>query len=331
MKLRNKRVLVTGGSGFIPSHVVHRLVAQAARVQITTKYNSIIDNVRIADLWDDLEVIEADLRNQDSIRLLKAARPDVIIHMAAYNHVGDSFTHFSEALDSNLKGTANLLEGVRDYEKLVYISTSEVYGYQQAVPFAEEMEPFPISPYSVGKFGGELYARMAHHVHKLPISVVRPFNAFGPYQSPRAVIGELIIKCLRGIPIQTTEGRQTREFNYVENLVDGILMAAENPKSIGQVINLGSGEEIAIRDLVKKIHALTKSKSKLRIGALPNRPTEIWRMCAANERAKNILGWTPRIDFDEGLKRTIAWFRDFLGEFHNPRSGLVRLARGSAR
>ena len=325
--LKKKRVLVTGGSGFIPSHIVHRLVDTGAHVLVTTKYNSIIDNVRLADVWDSIDVIEADLRNQDSIRLIRNAKPDVIIHTAAYNHVGDSFTHFSEALDSNLKGTANLIEGLKDFERFVYISTSEVYGFQKTVPFEELKTPFPTSPYAVGKYGGELYCRMKHHVTGLPIAVVRPFNAFGPYQSPRAVLAELIINCLRGVPVRTTEGKQTREFNYVDNLVDGILMAATNRKAVGEVINLGTGREIPIRDVVRKIHKLTNSSSRLEIGVLPYRPTEIWRMCASNRKARRILGWSPEVGFEEGLKKTIEWYRAFTNEFFNPKSGLNRLAR----
>jgi len=322
--LSGKRVLVTGGSGFIGSHLTRRLVKAGAETGILTKYNSVIDNVRLADVWDDIQPIEADIRNPDSLSQIGAYKPEVVFHLAAYNHVGDSFTHVTEALDCNVRGTANVIEAYDDYDRFIYISSSEVYG-KNDVPFAEGLTPNPISPYAVGKYGGELYCRMKSERSDRRIVSVRPFNAFGPYQSPRAVIAEMILKCLAGEPVYSTEGRQTRDFNFVENLVDGFLLAAVNEATIGEVINVGSGEEISIRDLITKIHAMTGEKSELHIGALENRPTEIWRMYADRSRAKEILGWEPKVSFEEGLHRTISWYERFLETFKGP-AGLPGLA-----
>ncbi|MFT5488924.1 MAG: UDP-glucose 4-epimerase [Alphaproteobacteria bacterium] len=329
--LAGKRILVTGGSGFIPSHVVRRLVGLGAEVIVTTKYNSIVDNVRIVDLWDRVRVIEADLRNYDSLMQVREIKPQIVIHMAAYNHVGDSFLHVNEAIDSNMKGTANLLNVYDGYEKFIYTSTSEVYGGQTDVPFVESMTPNPISPYSIGKYGGEQYARMSMEQMNKPISIIRPFNAFGPYQSIRAVIAELILKCLAGESISLTEGKQTREFNFVENLVDGFILACEKDSAIGQTVNLGCAHEISIRDLVTLIHVKTDSESELKIGALPTRPTEIWRMYADAGRAETVLGWKPAISFEQGLERTIAWYREFLDQFDAKNSGLAKLATFNLR
>jgi nucleoside-diphosphate-sugar epimerase len=185
--------------------------------------------------------------------------------------------------------------------------------------------PFPISPYSIGKYSGELYARMKRHQTGKEIIALRPFNTFGPYQSERAVIPELIIRCLRGLAIRTTEGKQTREFNYVDNIVDGFIAAATIENVPESVVNLGSGEEIAIRDLVQMIHQKTESKSSLEIGALPNRPTEIWRMSSEAEIAKENFGWSPNIKFEEGLERTIAWYRNYLKAFYEKDSILHKL------
>jgi UDP-glucose 4-epimerase len=324
--LSGKRVLVTGGSGFIASHLTRRLVNLCAEVSITTKYNSIVDNVRVADLWDGINVIELDLRNLDSLRQVRELKPHVVYHFAAYNHVGDSFLHVNEVMDSNAKGTSNLLESYDAYERFIYISTSEVYGYQEEVPFEESMNPMPISPYSIAKYSGELYARMHMEQINKPIVVLRPFNAFGPYQSPRAVISEIIETCLQGKVLRSTEGKQTRDFNFVGNLVDGFILAAEKDEAIGKVINVGSGREISIRDLILTIHELTGSSSELQFGALPIRPTEIWRMFAANERAANYLGWQPQISFEEGLRQTIDWYREFRGIFLDANSPLASLA-----
>ncbi len=313
--MKGKKVLVTGAAGFIPSHLTRRLVKEGAEIYIITKYNSIFDNIRLADVWDKIHVIEADIRNVDSLKQIKEIAPQIIFHMAAYNHVGDSFMHVSEALDCNGKGTANVIEAYQDFEKFIYMSTSEVYGYQEKVPFTETMKPFPTSPYAVGKYAGELYCQMKYHVKKLPIVITRCFNTFGPYQSERAVIGEIIMNCLTGKPIRATEGKQTRDFNYVENIVDGLIAAATNAKAVGQIMNIGSGEEISIKELIMKIHKWTESKSKLEIGALPYRPTEIWRMCADNTKAKQMLNWKPRISFEEGLKKTIRWYKQYLEAF----------------
>jgi len=323
--LKNKRVLVTGGAGFIGSHLVRRLVRSQAKVSVVVKYKSIIDAVRLSSVWNDINVIEADLRNIDSLRGFKGKSYDTVFHLSAYNHVGDSFLHVNEALISNAVATANLLEFAPDFGRFIYTSTSEVYGYQDRVPFKEDFTPNPISPYSVGKYAGELYARMKRHQTKKDIVCIRPFNVFGPYQSDRAIIPELIIKSLRGVPIETTEGTQTREFNYIDNIVDGFIAAANVSKVPDGAVNIGSGQEISIRDLVKKIHKMSGSESELRIGSLPHRPTEIWRMRADNVRARRILGWKPKVSFDDGLMRTVEWFRRYLGVFYNPASPLNRL------
>jgi UDP-glucose 4-epimerase len=141
--------------------------------------------------------------------------------------------------------------------------------------------------------------------------VLRPFNAFGPYQSSKAIIPELIVSCLRGDPVRTTKGEQTREFNYVTNLVDGLIAAAEHEGELPEPINLAAGEEVSIAALVKTIAELTNTRSKVEIGALPYRPTEIWRMYADSSRARDLLGWKPAIDLKTGLKLTVDWFRKY--------------------
>lgn len=313
--MRNKRVLVTGGSGFIGSHLVHRLLSEEAIIAVTVRYGNVMKNERLRTVYDRIEIIEADLRNRGALTAIKEFEPEVVFHLAAYNHVGESFRQVEECFDVNAKGTANLLDCCESARRFVYVSTSEVYGHQSSVPFVETQCPDPISPYAITKYAGELYCRMRQRMAGGPsIVVVRPFNAFGPYQSAKAIIPELIINCLLGNTVRTTKGEQTREFNYVSNLVDGILAAGKHPDGIVGPINLAAAEEICVADLVKKIAAITETKSSLEIGAIPYRPTEIWRMYADNSRAKETLGWTPTINLDEGLVRTIKWFRQYLEE-----------------
>jgi nucleoside-diphosphate-sugar epimerase len=311
--MNGKRVLVTGGSGFIGSHLVHRLLADGAEVAITVRYGNVMKNERLRDCWNELRVLEADLRNRGALEAgFREFPPDVVFHLAAYNHVGQSFVQVEECFDVNAKGTANLLDMCKSVEKFVYTSTSEVYGHQTEVPFIETMCPEPISPYAITKYAGELYCHMKQRIGgDTSVVVLRPFKTFGPYQSAKAVIPELIVNCLRGVPIKTTKGEQTREFNYVENIVDGLVLAAAHTGQVEGVMNLAAGEEVAISELVRKIAELTDTKSQIEIGALPYRPTEIWRMYADSSRARKTLGWEPRVFLEEGLKRTVAWFREY--------------------
>lgn len=311
--MKDKRVVVTGGSGFIGSHLVKRLLEQGAQVAVTVRYGNVIKNERLREEWTRLKVIEADLRNRGALEDVRKFDPHVVFHLAAYNHVGESFRQVEECFDVNAKGTANLLDMVPGTESFIYMSTSEVYGHQSGVPFVETMNPEPISPYAITKYSGELYCRMKQRMKGSGrIVVLRPFNAYGPYQSSKAIIPELIINCLKGRPIRTTKGEQTREFNYVGNLVDGLIDAASDKSTIEGPVNLASGEEVAIRDLVKKIAALTDTKSSIEIGALEYRPTEIWRMFADSSRARSLFGGTPRVNLDEGLKLTVEWYRQYL-------------------
>jgi nucleoside-diphosphate-sugar epimerase len=311
--MKQKRVLVTGGSGFIGSHLVKRLLAEGAQVAVMVRYANVMKNERLRDCWDRLQIIEADLRNRGALAALEPFRPQIVFHLAAYNHVGESFHQVEECFDVNGKGTANLLDCCQGAEQFVYTSTSEVYGHQPGVPFVESMCPEPISPYAITKYAGELYCRLRQRVGTGPaIAVVRPFNAFGPYQSSKAVVPELILNCLQGRPIRTTKGEQTREFNYVTNLVDGLLLAAKHAGSFEGPVNLAAGEEVAIKDLVRRIAELTETRSEVSIGALPYRPTEIWRMYADGTKARELLGWRPAVSLDEGLRRTVAWYREYL-------------------
>ena len=327
-RLDEKKVLVTGASGFIGSHLTRLLINEGADVSIVARYNSIEHNVRLSPFWEKIKIIEADLRNIESLQPLYSKRFDFIFHLAAYNHVGNSFLHVGEALETNCNGTANLLETVDNYDKFIYISTSEVYGLQDSVPFIEHMYPHPASPYSVGKYAGELYSLMKYKESSRPIVVLRPFNAFGPYQSTRAVIPELIDKCLKGVPVLTTEGKQTREFNFVTDLTEGMLLAALSKKAVGEVINLGNGKDVAICDVANLIYKKTESQSELRIGALPTRPNEIWKMSSDSTKAQRLIGWEPKVGFEEGLDATIEWFRNYLDVYYSTDSPLVSLSKG---
>tara|TARA_B100000787_G_C16198899_1_gene303139 strand:- start:3664 stop:4617 length:954 start_codon:yes stop_codon:yes gene_type:complete len=306
-----KRVLITGGSGFIGSHMVKELVKKNYEVAITTKYDSVYENIRLFNLWKKVKVIECDLRHSNSIKKINDFNPKIILHFAAYNDVKGSFLNYNEALESNTIGTANLLENLKSYEQFVYISTSEVYGYQKkGLLFHEKLLPYPISPYSIGKYTGELYAQMhMSHMNK-PIKILRPFNVFGETQSNKAVIPELIEKFIKNETVKITKGLQTREFNYVGNTVSFLSQVLKEKGFFNNITNISDGNEITIKNLAKKIQKLTNSKSKLIIGGLSERPTEIHKMRASVKKMKNIfLKKNKLISFDDGLIETIKWCR----------------------
>jgi UDP-glucose 4-epimerase len=308
--LKNKKILVTGGAGFIGSHLTDKLLNLGAKVTVVVKYNSIIDSPRLVKIWDKINIIEADLRNTDSVSEMKKLSYDVVFHLAAYNHVGDSFKHVFENVNSNLLSTINLLDHGPKIKKLVHMGTSEIYGIQNKLPFNSKEKPNPMSPYGVTKYASELFSILKSKHTKLNLICARPFNTFGPFQSEKAIIPEIILKCLQNKEIKTTEGKQTREFNYIENIVDGLIFLERKVKHSLEPINIGSNKPISIRDLVKKIHKFSGSSSQLKIGALKYRPNEIWNM-QANNNFITSRGWKPLVNFDDGLKKTISWYQNF--------------------
>ena len=304
------KILITGGSGFIGSHLTARLVKDGHKIAITTKYDSVYENIRLFKIWKKIKVIECDLRYSNSINKINDFGPDIIFHLAAYNDVKGSFSNYNEALESNLIATSNLLENIKKYKQFIYISTSEIYGYQKNnVIFSEKLQPHPISPYSIGKYSGELYAQMHMKHMKKPIKILRPFNVFGETQSNKAVIPELIEKFINNETVKITKGVQTREFNYVGNTVNLIIQASKEKRFFNNIVNISDGNEITIKELAKKIKELTKSKSKLIVGGLKERKTEIYKMKASVKKMKLYIPNVKLISFKEGLLKTIDWQR----------------------
>ncbi len=304
------KILVTGGSGFIGSHLVKKLIKEGHEIAITTKYDSIYENIRLFDIWKKIKVIECDLRYSSSIKKINDFNPKIIFHLAAYNDVKGSFSNYNDALETNVIGTSNLLENLKKYKQFIYISTSEIYGYQDSKAiFYEKMKAHPISPYSIGKYSGELYAQMHMKHMKKPIKILRPFNVFGEMQSTKAVIPELIEKFLKNEVVKITKGSQTRDFNYVGNSVNFFIEAIKNDKLFNNIVNISDGSEISIKSLAKKIKKLTYSKSKLIIGGLPERKTEIKRMKASTAKMRGFIKSKKVFSFDDGLLKTINWYK----------------------
>lgn len=303
--------LVTGAAGFIGSHLCDRLVAEGARVHALVRTVSRVRAARLAHVDDQLEIVEADLRDGASLRaLVGRVRPQYVFHLGAYTHVGRSFGHVGESLQTNITGTVDLLQALREdgYISFVNVGTSEIYGAAE-VPFREDMPVAPLSPYAVAKYAAERYCRMFHQAYGWPIVLIRPFNAYGARQSPDRIIPELIAAGLTGSDLEMTHGLQTREFNEVTDLVDGLVRAAlAGPRAHGEVINLGCGEEHSMREVAAMVLSEMGEPVRALFGALPERPTEIPRMFCDNSKAERLLGWAPRVSLEEGLRRTIAFY-----------------------
>jgi nucleoside-diphosphate-sugar epimerase len=309
--LTETRVLVTGASGFIGSALVRRLLAEKADVYAICRSISTVKNPRLLDNWDNITIFEGNLQDYHSIKAcIDSVEPEKIYHLGAYTHVGRSFDHVIENLDTNTVGTVNLLKSLEniDFDSLVYISSSEVYGPSNKVPFREDMQAHPVSPYSISKYAGELFCKMSNDAFNYPVTILRLFTAYGPFQSPNRLIPEVISSCLLKKDFKMTSGKQTREFNYVDDLVNGIIKASLTRRARGETINLGNGEDFPILEITKKIISMIGNPIKPIVGALEYRPIEIWRMVADNTKARNILKWRPQYSLDEGLKKTIDWY-----------------------
>jgi UDP-glucose 4-epimerase len=309
--LAGVRVLVTGATGFIGSHLCRRLVDDGAEVHALTSTVSSVYPVRLVDIRDRITLHGGNLNDSGAMEsVVERSDPLLVFHLGAYTHVGKSWDRVDECIQTNIHGTVSLLQALARgrYERFVYTSTSEVYGDVE-VPFREDSRVDPLSPYAVSKYAGERFCRMLRRGRSWPIVMVRPFNAYGPAQSPDRVVPEIIVKALRKERLAMTDGLQTREFNYVEDLVDGFVRAATVPGIEGEVFNIGGGEEVSMRDLAKTILGLMGDPIEAEFGALPDRPTEIWSMRSDVTKARRDLGLPPFRTLADGLQATISWYR----------------------
>ena len=310
-----RRVLVTGASGFVGSHVVRQLVGDGAHVVALSSSVSQRTPERLADVIADIEIVDANICDPSSLtHAVAVARPDLVIHLAAFTHVGRSFYRVDENIQTNVQGTVNLLQALDGrFERFVYIGSGDVYGDGQA-PFREDQPVAPVSPYAVSKYAAERFCRMFHQAYSWPIVCLRPFNAYGPWQSVDRVVPELVVAGLQGKPLQMTEGRQTREFTFVEDVANAFVLALVTPGIDGEVLNVGSGEEVSMRTLALTVLELLGNPVEPEFGALPYRPTEIWRMVGDSSRAERLLGWRATRSLPDGLARTVDWYKQRLAE-----------------
>jgi dTDP-glucose 4,6-dehydratase len=322
MKWDKRKVLVTGGSGFIGSHLVEKLVSLGAEVKVLVHYNSqnrlgLLDTLP-DDVKEKIEITWGDIKEAESVE--KAGKDcGYIFHLAALVGIPYSYLQPQDVVMTNTIGTLNVLKYARDSgaEKVVITSTSEVYGTARYMPIDESHPLQGQSPYAASKIAADKIAESFYCSYDLPVAICRPFNAYGPRQSMRAVIPTIITQALSRSDIHLGAVSPTRDFTFVQDTVAGFIKIAESPRSVGEVINIGSGFEISIGDLAAKICALIGKNVPIVSEEARQRPakSEVNRLYAANKKAGELVGWKPRVSLDDGLKQTISWISSVLDHF----------------
>lgn len=316
------RVLITGADGFIGSTLVEALVRSGRDVRAFVQYNSFsswgwLDRCA-ADIAGQFEVFSGDVRDPNGVRTAMAGC-DVVLHLAALIAIPYSYHSPDSYVDTNVKGTLNIVQAARDLgvRRVVHTSTSEVYGTAQFVPITEDHPLQGQSPYSATKIGADQLALSFYRAFGTPVTVLRPFNTFGPRQSARAVIPTVITQIAAGQRrLKLGSLTPTRDFTYVSDTVAGFIAAADSPHGVGEVINLGTGFEITIGDLVGLIAEGMGCAVEIETDAQRLRPeaSEVDRLLACNDKARRLLGWQPELagreGLREGLRRTAEWFTD---------------------
>jgi NAD dependent epimerase/dehydratase len=315
----NKKVLVTGAGGFIGSHLVESLIRQGAQTRALVRYNSRNDSGLLrflpADIASNIELIAGDIRDLTAVQKSMLGVTHVF-HLGALIAIPYSYLHPAEVVETNVIGTLNILMAAQaaGVERVVHTSTSEVYGTALQVPIDESHPLQGQSPYSASKIGADKLAESFFCTYNLPVVTLRPFNTFGPRQSARAVIPTMIMQALSRDVIRLGNLDTTRDFTYVLDTVAGFLKAGQMDGIEGKTINLGTGQEIRVGDLVQKIISLVGRPVRVEVDSARLRPekSEVQRLLSNNQLAKSLLAWQPEVSFEEGLQHTIAWFEQNL-------------------
>lgn len=318
MELKNKRVLVTGADGFIGSHLVEALLNQGCKVRAFVYYNAFnscgwLDSFK-QEKKRKIDIFSGDVRDQNGVR--KAVKGmDMVFHLAALIGIPFSYHSPDSYVDTNIKGTLNILQAAREFKlkKILITSTSEVYGTAKYVPIEEEHPLQGQSPYSASKIGADKIAESFFKSFNIPVTIVRPFNTYGPRQSCRAVIPTIITQLLNGHQnIKLGSLTPTRDFNYVKDVSVAFIAIAGTEKTTGEEINIASEEEISIEELARRLIKKINPGARIVLDRQRVRPesSEVMRLLGSNKKIRALTGWKPRYSLDKGLDETIAWFKN---------------------
>ena len=318
-----KKILVTGSDGFIGSHLTEELVRAGYQVKAFVYYNSFntwgwLDTLP-SDVMKNVEIFQGDVRDPNGVK--EAMKETAaVFHLAALIAIPFSYHSPDTYVDTNIKGTLNILQAAReqDLERVLVTSTSEVYGTAQYVPM-DEKHPFKgQSPYSATKIGADRLAESFYRSFQLPVSIVRPFNTFGPRQSARAVIPTIITQLLAGKEkIHLGSLTPTRDFNYVKDTVNGFIKIYESERTIGEEINIATQHEISIGELAEELIRQINPNAKIVCDEERLRPekSEVNRLLGSNKKIKELTDWKPVYSFEEGLSETISFFKDNMDKY----------------
>lgn len=324
MQLSGRKVLVTGGAGFIGSHLVEALVARGCSVRVLVHYNSEgrwghLDDLAPA-VRDAVEVVWGDVKDPFSVAAAVSGR-DVVFHLAALIGIPYSYVAPQSYVATNVEGTLNVLEACRRFEveRIVHTSTSETYGTAIYTPIDERHPLQGQSPYSATKIGADKLAESYQRSFGLPVSILRPFNTYGPRQSARAVIPTVITQALSGHDVRLGSLTPVRDLTYVEDTARAFLAAAERDEAVGRVVHVGNGKGITVGDLARRILRIAGVEDRCRIveDTARVRPpeSEVFELISDPSLAREVLGWEPRVGLDEGLTRAVEFVRAHLGRF----------------
>ena len=308
-ELKNKTILVTGATGFVGSNLARYLVQTGCDVHIITRNES--NKWRIQDILSLIKEHSCDLRDFNQVnRLVTDIKPNIIYHLATYG----SYPSFQQDLDTmvetNIKGTINLITALSKtkYEVLVNSGTSSEYGLKTK-PMVETTPLEPTNHYGASKASMSLFAQVFARSFGQPIVTLRPFSVYGYYEEPTRLIPTVITSCLRGKNLNLTEGEQTRDFIFIDDVIDAYLKASTSTRAHGEIINIGSSTQHTVKEVVLKILELCGNPVVAHWGMLPYRSGETSSWVADNSKAKQLLGWEPQNDLTQGLVKTIDWFK----------------------
>jgi len=297
-----KRVLITGGSGFIGKNLQKELFNHGASITVIDKSPQHTKSIN---------TIKCDICDYKNLeKVIKDISPEIVFHLAANIDRTSEFDIIRNMISVNLVGTLNLLESLRDISScrsIIVAGTSEEYGNNQ-VPFRECYKENPISPYSFSKVSASYLCKMLFNIYKLPIIILRPTLAYGPGQKETMFIPILIETLLRNERFIMTPGEQTRDFVFIDDLVNAYVRAGVSEGHFGEIFNIGSGKAYKIKDIASKITSFLDKQNFLKIGARDYRKSEIMSYFVDISKAKNCLNWTPKVEINEGLKKTIEWY-----------------------
>ena len=320
MRFAGKTVVVTGAGGFIGSHLVEQLRDEGANVRAMLRYTS-RGQRGCLDLLPDTSIAQiaitmGDVRDFDAVRAVMTGA-DAVFHLAALIGIPYSYEHPQEVIDTNIIGTSNVLIAAKELgtiERIVLTSTSEVYGSALRVPMDEEHPLQAQSPYSATKIAGDALGLSFHRSFAMPVTIVRPFNAYGPRQSARAVIPTIITQAVAGQGLRLGTLETTRDFTFAEDTARGFLAVGGADAALGQVVNVGSGKEVSIREIVRKVGEITGSELIVEGDEQRMRPakSEVSRLLSDSSKADRLAGWRAEVSLDDGLRRTVDWIREHL-------------------